>query len=156
MHRDCIGDASEIAILKFCEMARGSVMALRKKNKKVVEIPFNSTNKFQVRRPCGLSLTTKNSETHHIVILVYGYCNLFNLPFSDLLNQLYEYTSYEYIPCINLKFSYFSWMHQLPTGKVTYELLKNLLFICNLMRFGYIDEYLSIISALTFIYRVSV
>ena len=47
--RDCIGDASEIAILKFCEMARGSVMALRKKNKKVVEIPFNSTNKFQVR-----------------------------------------------------------------------------------------------------------
>jgi sodium/potassium-transporting ATPase subunit alpha len=48
LKRDCIGDASEIAILKFCEMARGSVMALRKKNKKVIEIPFNSTNKFQV------------------------------------------------------------------------------------------------------------
>uniref|UniRef100_A0AC35U2K9 Sodium/potassium-transporting ATPase subunit alpha n=1 Tax=Rhabditophanes sp. KR3021 TaxID=114890 RepID=A0AC35U2K9_9BILA len=48
LRRDCTGDASEIALLKFTEIICGNVMNTRKENTKVVEIPFNSTNKFQM------------------------------------------------------------------------------------------------------------
>lgn len=48
LKRDCAGDASETAILKCMELTVGSVMDYRKKNRKVCEIPFNSTNKFHV------------------------------------------------------------------------------------------------------------
>lgn len=43
------GDASESALLKCIELSCGSVKAFREKNPKVAEIPFNSTNKFQVQ-----------------------------------------------------------------------------------------------------------
>merc|ERR1712048_775145 len=49
---ECTGDASETAILKFIEINernKGSnVEGMRARNKKVAEIPFNSTNKYQV------------------------------------------------------------------------------------------------------------
>nr|AAB02615.1 Na,K-ATPase alpha subunit [Caenorhabditis elegans] len=48
LRRDCTGDASEIALLKFTELTQGNVIAVREKNKKIAEIPFNSTNKYQV------------------------------------------------------------------------------------------------------------
>lgn len=46
-----VGDASETALLKFSEVILGDVMEIRKRNHKVAEIPFNSTNKFQVSFP---------------------------------------------------------------------------------------------------------
>ena len=46
--KECNGDASETAIFKFVELSVGNVMEMRTKNKKIVEIPFNSTNKYQV------------------------------------------------------------------------------------------------------------
>ncbi|KAM8927397.1 potassium-transporting ATPase alpha chain 2-like [Pelodytes ibericus] len=42
------GDASEAALLKFTENVMGKVMEVRHRNSKVVEIPFNSSNKYQV------------------------------------------------------------------------------------------------------------
>ena len=48
LKREVNGDASEAAILKCTELTNGKVMEYRARNKKVVEIPFNSTNKFQV------------------------------------------------------------------------------------------------------------
>lgn len=48
LKRECNGDASETAILKFVELSVGDVMGMRSRNKKVLEIPFNSTNKYQV------------------------------------------------------------------------------------------------------------
>ena len=48
LKREVNGDASEAAILKCTELSKGNIMAYRAKNKKVCEIPFNSTNKFQV------------------------------------------------------------------------------------------------------------
>jgi len=48
LKREVNGDASEAAILKCTELSTGDVMAYRAKNKKVCEIPFNSTNKYQV------------------------------------------------------------------------------------------------------------
>ena len=48
LKREVNGDASEAAILKCTEFIHGNVMNYRVKNKKLVEIPFNSTNKFQV------------------------------------------------------------------------------------------------------------
>merc|ERR1711970_367841 len=48
LKREFNGDASEAAILKCTELSKGNVMEYRKNNKKVCEIPFNSTNKFQV------------------------------------------------------------------------------------------------------------
>uniref|UniRef100_A0A5F7ZTK4 Sodium/potassium-transporting ATPase subunit alpha n=1 Tax=Macaca mulatta TaxID=9544 RepID=A0A5F7ZTK4_MACMU len=48
MKKAVIGDASETALLKFSEVILGDVMEIRKRNRKVAEIPFNSTNKFQL------------------------------------------------------------------------------------------------------------
>uniref|UniRef100_A0A8D2PXX9 Sodium/potassium-transporting ATPase subunit alpha n=1 Tax=Zosterops lateralis melanops TaxID=1220523 RepID=A0A8D2PXX9_ZOSLA len=48
--RDVIGDASESALLKFAEVTSGPVAAARGRFPKVAELPFNSTNKFQVRQ----------------------------------------------------------------------------------------------------------
>lgn len=50
--RIVIGDASETALLKFSELTLGNAMGYRDRFPKVCEIPFNSTNKFQV---CSLS-----------------------------------------------------------------------------------------------------
>lgn len=49
-YREVHGDASEAAILKCCELIVGDVAGYRKANKKVCEIPFNSTNKYQVSK----------------------------------------------------------------------------------------------------------
>uniref|UniRef100_A0A670IKM4 Sodium/potassium-transporting ATPase subunit alpha n=1 Tax=Podarcis muralis TaxID=64176 RepID=A0A670IKM4_PODMU len=46
--RIVIGDASETALLKFSEITLGNVMEYRDRYKKACEIPFNSTNKFQL------------------------------------------------------------------------------------------------------------
>lgn len=46
--RETNGDASESALLKCIELQVGSVTQMRQKNKKLAEIPFNSTNKYQV------------------------------------------------------------------------------------------------------------
>ena len=46
--REVNGDASEAALLKCMELVLGDVMSIRKRNMKVCEIPFNSTNKYQI------------------------------------------------------------------------------------------------------------
>ncbi len=48
LKREVNGDASEAALLKCCELSIGQVMQSRTRNKKVCEVPFNSTNKYQV------------------------------------------------------------------------------------------------------------
>uniref|UniRef100_A0A6I8PIQ5 Sodium/potassium-transporting ATPase subunit alpha n=1 Tax=Ornithorhynchus anatinus TaxID=9258 RepID=A0A6I8PIQ5_ORNAN len=48
MKKVVVGDASETALLKFSEVILGDVMGIRQRNRKVSEIPFNSTNKFQL------------------------------------------------------------------------------------------------------------
>nr|P58312.1 RecName: Full=Sodium/potassium-transporting ATPase subunit alpha-3; Short=Na(+)/K(+) ATPase alpha-3 subunit; AltName: Full=Na(+)/K(+) ATPase alpha(III) subunit; AltName: Full=Sodium pump subunit alpha-3 [Oreochromis mossambicus]AAF75108.1 sodium/potassium-transporting ATPase alpha-3 subunit [Oreochromis mossambicus] len=48
LKRDVAGDASESALLKCIELSCGSVRMMRDKNKKVAEIPFNPTNKYQL------------------------------------------------------------------------------------------------------------
>ncbi|CDW54807.1 Na+:K+ ATPase alpha subunit protein [Trichuris trichiura] len=48
LKRKCTGDASDIALMKFVELAVGSVASMRQRFKKICEIPFNSTNKFAV------------------------------------------------------------------------------------------------------------
>ncbi|KAG8434752.1 hypothetical protein GDO86_012920 [Hymenochirus boettgeri] len=48
MKKVVVGDASETALLKFSEVIKGNVMETRQRNRKVSEIPFNSTNKFQL------------------------------------------------------------------------------------------------------------
>lgn len=48
LQRECSGDASEIALLKFSELTMGNVAEYRGKHPKVAEIPFNSTNKFHI------------------------------------------------------------------------------------------------------------
>jgi len=48
LKRECNGDASETALLKCMELSHGNVAQYRSANKKACEIPFNSTNKYQV------------------------------------------------------------------------------------------------------------
>lgn len=71
-----VGDASETALLKFSEVILGDVMSIRAQNKKVAEIPFNSTNKFQVCfiffwKSCQIvSLTGPNATTGDLEALM--------------------------------------------------------------------------------------
>ncbi|XP_053353006.1 sodium/potassium-transporting ATPase subunit alpha-1b [Clarias gariepinus] len=48
LKRDVAGDASESALLKCIELCCGSVKEMRDRYMKVAEIPFNSTNKYQL------------------------------------------------------------------------------------------------------------
>ncbi|XP_064413492.1 sodium/potassium-transporting ATPase subunit alpha-1 isoform X2 [Latimeria chalumnae] len=48
LKREVAGDASESALLKSIELCCGSVREMRENNPKVAEIPFNSTNKYQL------------------------------------------------------------------------------------------------------------
>lgn len=48
LDRVCNGDASESALLKCFELEVGSINEYRQQYPKVCEIPFNSTNKYQV------------------------------------------------------------------------------------------------------------
>ena len=48
LKREVNGDASEAALLKCVELSEGKIAEYRAKRKKVCEIPFNSTNKYQV------------------------------------------------------------------------------------------------------------
>lgn len=66
LKRMCNGDASESALLKFVEMVTGDTIKLRDQNKKVCEIPFNSTNKFQV------SVHESNAPTHKYFLAMKG------------------------------------------------------------------------------------
>lgn len=51
LQRAVAGDASESALLKCIELCCGSVKEMRERYTKIVEIPFNSTNKYQVAWP---------------------------------------------------------------------------------------------------------
>uniref|UniRef100_A0A2R9BXG9 ATPase Na+/K+ transporting subunit alpha 3 n=1 Tax=Pan paniscus TaxID=9597 RepID=A0A2R9BXG9_PANPA len=65
LKRDVAGDASESALLKCIELSSGSVKLMRERNKKVAEIPFNSTNKYQDAKACvihGTDLKDFTSE----------------------------------------------------------------------------------------------
>jgi len=48
VYSECNGDASESALLKCVELSIGNVSEYRTRNKKSCEVPFNSTNKYQV------------------------------------------------------------------------------------------------------------
>merc|ERR1712172_315031 len=63
LKREVNGDASEAAILKCTELSKGNVMDYRARNKKVCEIPFNSTNKFQV------SIQEQNGKTPYRLVM---------------------------------------------------------------------------------------
>ena len=74
--RECNGDASESALLKCVEMSIGNVESYRQKNKKVCEIPFNSTNKYQVTDSYIMvnhSLSA-SSTTIHVILPVQSTC----------------------------------------------------------------------------------
>lgn len=57
--REAIGDASEVAILKYMEIITGSVDTYRKRHNKVFEVPFNSTNKY------ALTINESREENGH-------------------------------------------------------------------------------------------
>jgi len=65
LKREVNGDASEAAILKCTELTKGNVMEYRKNNKKVCEIPFNSTNKFQV----SIHETEDKSDDSYLLVM---------------------------------------------------------------------------------------
>ena len=65
LKREVNGDASEAALLKCCELTMGKVMDFRQKNKKVCEIPFNSTNKYQV----SIHETDDGGEKGHLLVM---------------------------------------------------------------------------------------
>ena len=66
LKREVNGDASEAALLKCCELTIGQVMQFRQKNKKACEVPFNSTNKYQVSIH---EREDKTDESFHLLVM---------------------------------------------------------------------------------------
>lgn len=60
-----MGDASESALLKCVELSIGKVTEFRGKHKKVCEIPFNSTNKYQV----SIHETDNPNDPRYILVM---------------------------------------------------------------------------------------
>lgn len=65
LKKEVAGDASEAALLKCMELALGDVLSIRKRNKKVCEIPFNSTNKYQV----SIHESDDPSDPRHLLVM---------------------------------------------------------------------------------------
>ncbi|KAG7258128.1 hypothetical protein CRUP_010743 [Coryphaenoides rupestris] len=65
LKRDVAGDASESALLKCIELCCGSVNEMRDKYNKIAEIPFNSTNKYQLSIHHNLTA----SESAHLLVM---------------------------------------------------------------------------------------
>ncbi|XP_022208920.1 sodium/potassium-transporting ATPase subunit alpha [Drosophila obscura] len=62
LRKDVNGNASEAALLKFAETVYGGIGPVRRKHSKLTEIPFNSTEKYQVSVH-GF----ESSDSHYIV-----------------------------------------------------------------------------------------
>merc|ERR1712055_1210697 len=65
LKKEVNGDASEAAILKCTELTNGNVMDYRAKNKKLVEIPFNSANKYQV----SIHETEDTNDNRYLLVM---------------------------------------------------------------------------------------
>ncbi|XP_072369891.1 sodium/potassium-transporting ATPase subunit alpha isoform X2 [Scyliorhinus torazame] len=65
LKRSVAGDASETALLKCIELCCGSVQQMRDKNPKIVEIPFNSTNKYQL----SIHECEKPGESQYLLVM---------------------------------------------------------------------------------------
>ncbi|XP_021915175.1 sodium/potassium-transporting ATPase subunit alpha [Zootermopsis nevadensis] len=65
LKKEVNGDASEAALLKCMELALGDVLSIRKRNKKVCEVPFNSTNKYQV----SVHETEDANDPRHLLVM---------------------------------------------------------------------------------------
>ncbi|MGH0130399.1 UNVERIFIED_CONTAM: hypothetical protein FKN15_018296 [Acipenser sinensis] len=65
LKRGVAGDASESALLKCIELCCGSVTAMRDKNPKIEEIPFNSTNKYQL----SIHRNANPSESRYLLVM---------------------------------------------------------------------------------------
>ncbi|CAD5120356.1 DgyrCDS8929 [Dimorphilus gyrociliatus] len=65
LKRDCNGDASESALLKCVELSIGNVTEFRERNRKICEIPFNSTNKYQV----SIHETDNKDDSRYLLVM---------------------------------------------------------------------------------------
>merc|ERR1719427_2111899 len=65
LKRDTAGDASESALLKCVELSLGDVEARRKRNAKIVEIPFNSMTKYQL----SIHETEDASDPRYLLVM---------------------------------------------------------------------------------------
>uniref|UniRef100_A0A8C7FLD1 Sodium/potassium-transporting ATPase subunit alpha n=1 Tax=Oncorhynchus kisutch TaxID=8019 RepID=A0A8C7FLD1_ONCKI len=65
LKRDVAGDASESALLKCIELCCGSVKDMREKYSKIAEIPFNSTNKYQL----SIHKNIVAGESNHLLVM---------------------------------------------------------------------------------------
>ncbi|XP_050440874.1 sodium/potassium-transporting ATPase subunit alpha isoform X2 [Adelges cooleyi] len=65
LKKEVNGDASEAALLKCMTLALGDVMTIRRRNRKVCEIPFNSTNKYQV----SIHETEDPTDSRHLLVM---------------------------------------------------------------------------------------
>ncbi|XP_004639995.1 sodium/potassium-transporting ATPase subunit alpha-4 [Octodon degus] len=95
--RETTGDASESALLKFVEQSFSSVKEMREKNPKVAEIPFNSTNKYQL----SIHQCLEDSSQDHVLMMkgaperILEFCSTFLLhgqefPMDDDLKNTFQ------------------------------------------------------------------
>lgn len=65
LERECTGDASDAALLKYVEFALGDVTGWRSRNKDICQIPYNSSTK------CEVSIRESEDQKDPIYLLLY-------------------------------------------------------------------------------------
>ena len=70
LDRETVGDASEAALLKCFELEVGPSISYREAHSKVCEIPFNSTNKYQVYTYTYVVVLYRIRTVHYIVLYI--------------------------------------------------------------------------------------
>jgi sodium/potassium-transporting ATPase subunit alpha len=86
LKRECNGDASESALLKCVELSIGNVVAYRKNNPKACEIPFNSTNKYQL----SIHETDDPKDRRYLVVMKGAPERIIDRSSSILINGVEE------------------------------------------------------------------
>lgn len=99
-----MGDASETALLKFTELTIGNIMEYRHRFRKVVELPFNSTNKFQVGAKYHLvnscSAIKWNYQGHlmgKVFFFFYYYFSIYYISFQLSIHELEDPLDLRYL-----------------------------------------------------------
>ena len=117
LKREVNGDASEAALLKCTELSLGDTLAFRGKNKKIAEIPFNSTNKYQV------SIHEQAGKNNYLLVMkgaperileryvhIFDFTKFLLIFLEFLISRIFFHTQMHYYSCQWSRFAYGSTM----------------------------------------------
>ncbi|CAF0919814.1 unnamed protein product [Rotaria sordida] len=103
LQRACNGDSSEVALLKCVELSTGNVSRSREIHPKVCEIPFNSTNKYQLSiHELNTNIESEENSRSYLLVMkgaperIIERCSTIYIDGEDLEMNDYWRTAFEH------------------------------------------------------------